>query len=42
MKHVKTFYFNEARDLAKEVQIDHLLEWIGPVRTTHEMCYKWP
>ena len=42
MKHVKTFYINDAIDLAKEVQMEFLIGWSGPPMTTNEMCYKWP
>ena len=42
LKHVRDFYFNEGRDLAKQVQMDYLIEWTGPVKTTNEMSYKWP
>ena len=42
LKHVRDFFFNEGRDLAKQVQMDYLIEWTGPVKTTNEMSYKWP
>jgi hypothetical protein len=28
--------------LGKQVQMDYLIEWTSPVKTTNEMSYKWP
>ena len=42
LKHAKLWYLNDAKELAKKLQVDYLVPWIGCPIVVNERCYKWP